>query len=183
MAAKIKFIGKIKVGPDRTGRCSVVKLFPSENALNEPSIAEPLFLQPGLGVGNLVPLRCEDVCLVGRANPWPDVWIYKGKAFRVYDWSDLDSRDIAVRIEELVLKSDAHENPALEPSSARERISAAIQVFVWRCDQGQCVQCGGKERLEFDHVIPVAKGGSHTARNIQLLCESCNRKKGKRVGY
>jgi 5-methylcytosine-specific restriction endonuclease McrA len=54
---------------------------------------------------------------------------------------------------------------------------------VWQRDQGQCVQCGSREKLEFDHIIPVAEGGSSTERNVQLLCEACNRRKGKSVGY
>ncbi|MCD6311840.1 MAG: HNH endonuclease, partial [Elusimicrobia bacterium] len=29
--------------------------------------------------------------------------------------------------------------------------------------------------------IPVSKGGSNTVRNIELLCESCNRKKNARI--
>ena len=33
-----------------------------------------------------------------------------------------------------------------------------------------------KEDLEFDHVISFSKGGANTYRNIQLLCEKCNRK-------
>jgi 5-methylcytosine-specific restriction endonuclease McrA len=40
------------------------------------------------------------------------------------------------------------------------------------------VKCGSQRSLEFDHIIPVALGGSNTARNIQLLCEGCNRAKG-----
>jgi 5-methylcytosine-specific restriction endonuclease McrA len=43
------------------------------------------------------------------------------------------------------------------------------------------VDCGSRERLEYDHIIPVSKGGSNTARNIELRCESCNRRKGAKV--
>ena len=43
--------------------------------------------------------------------------------------------------------------------------------MVWRRDEGKCVQCDSSERIEYDHIIPVSKGGSNTVRNIQLLCE------------
>lgn len=56
-------------------------------------------------------------------------------------------------------------------------ISPEVRREVWRRDQGRCVQCGSQLNLEFDHIIPVSKGGSNTARNIQLLCENCNREK------
>jgi 5-methylcytosine-specific restriction endonuclease McrA len=65
--------------------------------------------------------------------------------------------------------------------AAREPIPEEVPLFVWRRDKGQCVQCGSRERLEFDHVIPVISGGSSTERNVQLLCESCNRSKGATV--
>lgn len=35
--------------------------------------------------------------------------------------------------------------------------------------------------LEIDHVHPESAGGSHDAHNLQLLCRSCNRRKGAKV--
>ena len=56
-------------------------------------------------------------------------------------------------------------------------ISDEVKEFVWRRDQAKCVKCGSQDSLEFDHIIPFSRGGSNTARNIQLLCEKCNRSK------
>ena len=61
--------------------------------------------------------------------------------------------------------------------SAREPIPQEVKDRVWRRDQGRCVSCGSQELLEFDHIIPLAMGGSNTERNLQLLCERCNREK------
>ena len=70
------------------------------------------------------------------------------------------------------------------PSNATTGRFIPIEVRheVWRRDQGKCATCGKQERLEFDHIIPVALGGGNTARNIQLLCEACNRAKGATLG-
>jgi hypothetical protein len=91
---------------------------------------------------------------------WGNVWVYAKKVFRT-------------------------EADALEafPVKGRRRIPKAVQVAVWRRDLGRCVECGNREHLEFDHIIPVAEGGSNTERNVQLLCESCNRRKGKIIGW
>jgi heme exporter protein D len=59
----------------------------------------------------------------------------------------------------------------------RISISDDIKEVVWNRDGGKCVKCGSQENLEFDHIIPVSKGGGNTARNIQVLCEKCNREK------
>jgi 5-methylcytosine-specific restriction endonuclease McrA len=72
---------------------------------------------------------------------------------------------------------DAFQNMAVAAAAWREPISEAVRLFVWQRDKGKCVKCGSNERLEFDHIIPIAKGGSSTERNIQLLCEKCNRAK------
>lgn len=63
----------------------------------------------------------------------------------------------------------------------RESIPERVRNEVWRRDGGKCVDCGSRERLEFDHIIPFSKGGSNTARNLELRCESCNRKKAAKI--
>lgn len=64
----------------------------------------------------------------------------------------------------------------------RPSIPEKTRIEVWRRDEGKCVDCGSKEKLEYDHIIPISKGGSNTARNIELRCEKCNRSKGAKIG-
>jgi len=65
--------------------------------------------------------------------------------------------------------------------NARRPIPDDVKIFVWKRDGGSCIICGARANLEFDHIIPVALGGATTTRNLQLLCEPCNRKKGARL--
>ncbi|WP_417913239.1 HNH endonuclease [Candidatus Electronema sp. TJ] len=81
--------------------------------------------------------------------------------------------------EELSKKQDSPE--VREAVANRKRISEKVRIAVWRRDQGQCAKCGSRHNLEYDHIIPVAEGGSNTVRNIELLCEKCNRAKGKKI--
>jgi len=64
----------------------------------------------------------------------------------------------------------------------RKAISQDVKDKVWNRDGGKCVECDSNENLEFDHIIPVAKGGANTYRNLQLLCEPCNRSKRDHIG-
>jgi len=66
-------------------------------------------------------------------------------------------------------------------SYPRFPIPETVRMYVWRRDGGRCASCGSCERLEYDHIIPVSQGGSNTDRNIQLLCEKCNRAKSDRI--
>jgi hypothetical protein len=64
----------------------------------------------------------------------------------------------------------------------RASIPDDIKMFVWSRDGGACVKCGSKEKLHFDHVIPVSKGGGNSNQNIQILCETCNLRKSNKIG-
>jgi hypothetical protein len=61
-------------------------------------------------------------------------------------------------------------------------ISQDVKDKVWNRDGGVCVECDSNDSLEFDHIIPFSKGGANTYRNIQLLCEKCNREKSAKIG-
>lgn len=66
------------------------------------------------------------------------------------------------------------------PGSRDDRyIPAAIKARVRARDGGKCRNCGSTDGLQFDHIYPWSKGGtSKSADNIQLLCASCNLRKG-----
>ena len=61
-------------------------------------------------------------------------------------------------------------------------IPSEVKAKVWKRDKGQCVQCGSKEHLHFDHILPYSKGGtSRDERNIQLLCARHNLQKSDKI--
>jgi hypothetical protein len=62
------------------------------------------------------------------------------------------------------------------------RVTRDLANAVWNRDGGRCCYCGSKENLQFDHIIPIAKGGATTFQNIQVLCRICNIRKSDNIG-
>ena len=83
------------------------------------------------------------------------------------------------QIDRLRKRHERDEEPA---PARREHIPADLQDEVFRRDEGRCVRCGSEEELQFDHIIPVSKGGGSTAENLQVMCGPCNRAKSDVVG-
>ncbi|HZQ53652.1 MAG TPA: HNH endonuclease signature motif containing protein [Bryobacteraceae bacterium] len=116
---------------------------------------------------------------------------YKGRHYAVLNkslWScsrSLAEEEWRVLISKALAREEAklaaYVSGQIPKTSRREFITESVRAEVWRRDEAQCVRCGSRERLEFDHIIPVALGGSSTARNIQLLCEVCNRTKSDSI--
>ncbi len=70
---------------------------------------------------------------------------------------------------------------AVTDQQKRQLVPNSVRHAVWVRDGGKCVECGSKENLEFDHIIPFSKGGSSTESNLQILCQRCNLSKGDRI--
>lgn len=62
---------------------------------------------------------------------------------------------------------------------------------IYKRDRGICQLCGGKVSLDYsiyhpqsaslDHIIPLSRGGTHEAANVQLAHLYCNMSKGSKV--
>ena len=84
---------------------------------------------------------------------------------------------ITLEIADTALQMLAVEGEKQSANETRDAIPSSVRREVWRRDEGKCARCGSRKNLEYDHIIPVSKGGSNTARNIELLCEEHNRAK------
>lgn len=61
-----------------------------------------------------------------------------------------------------------------------EREAVSRQEIIKR-DNATCYLCGrvcSDADIHLDHIIPLAKGGSHTADNLAVACATCNVRKG-----
>jgi len=74
--------------------------------------------------------------------------------------------------------------PAMRPRT----VPAQVKRAVWQRDQGRCAfvsgecrRCSARARLEFDHVTPVARGGTARAEGMRLLCRAHNQFEAQRV--
>jgi hypothetical protein len=78
--------------------------------------------------------------------------------------------------------------PLHRRTGPREAIPAAVRRAVWMRDAGRCTWpldsggvCASTHRLEFDHVIPWARDGEPTEKNLRLLCGRHNVLAAKRA--
>jgi HNH endonuclease len=63
----------------------------------------------------------------------------------------------------------------------RYPIPEDVKSLVFARDGGCFMRCGSKLHLQFDHIIPVVKGGGNSEANIQILCQTCNLRKSDKI--
>lgn len=109
------------------------------------------------------------------------IWVFNG-TFRLIDaWIEFQNgRNVfKFKLELLDGVEDARPQHTVDHTRL---IPASVKLEVWKRDKGQCVICGRKDNLHFDHLIPYSKGGSSlTAENIQLLCVRHNLAKRDKI--
>jgi len=69
---------------------------------------------------------------------------------------------------------------------SRTHIPASVRESVRRSAGDRCGYCQSPQqlvlgRLEIDHIVPLAKGGSDEEDNLWLACRLCNNYKGTQV--
>ena len=65
----------------------------------------------------------------------------------------------------------------------RQQISGDVRHAVYLRDNYRCCICGKGDEdydLQIDHIKPISKGGTNHIRNLQTLCEDCNKEKGNK---
>ena len=66
-------------------------------------------------------------------------------------------------------------------NSPNRNIPQHVKDEVWRRDGGICRICGSNIDLQYDHDVPLSRGGGNQVENIQLLCKTCNLAKGNKI--
>jgi 5-methylcytosine-specific restriction endonuclease McrA len=129
-------------------------------------------------------LNANDLERVSPAGTERRFWVFRD---RIYSTTEqFTPEEVTALIVDVENRKKARIGRALNkaaqrsPASSERRLPIPddVKMFLWQRDGGRCIKCESNRNLEFDHIIPVALGGSNTARNIQLLCEECNRAKG-----
>lgn len=63
-----------------------------------------------------------------------------------------------------------------------EKLPEGTVASLHDAQKGKCAICRAvlKKKWHLDHVTPLAKGGEHAPKNLQLLCAPCNLRKSDR---
>jgi hypothetical protein len=107
------------------------------------------------------------------------IWVYNGVFELVDSWIEKsDGRNVfkfKLHVTDKTIDQKEKRVKELKDLDHNRIIPTSVKLEVWKRDKGQCVQCGSKDNLHFDHLLPFSKGGtSLKVENIQLLCARHN---------
>jgi hypothetical protein len=109
------------------------------------------------------------------------IWAYNGTFQLLRGWLESDGRRNVFKFRLRMLDEHAVEE-AVPELPVQRGIPSAIKQEVFKRDHGQCVICGARDNLHFDHDLPFSVGGSSlTAKNVRLLCARHNLQKSNKI--
>lgn len=114
------------------------------------------------------------------------IWVFNGVFELVDAWIEKSGKRKVFKFKLKVTDKTIDEKEKriieLKDLDHNRMIPTSVKLEVWKRDKGQCTQCGSKNNLHFDHIVPYAKGGtSLKAENIQLLCARHNLEKRDKI--
>jgi hypothetical protein len=111
------------------------------------------------------------------------IWAFDGFFLLVDSWTETSGSRSVFKFKLAVTTEAPAEVPGMVGDLPQNRlIPTDVKLAVWKRDGGRCVQCGSRDNVHFDHIIPFSLGGSSlVAENIQLLCARHNLQKHDRI--
>ena len=97
-------------------------------------------------------------------------------------WSSQDKVDILNLIERSkshYIEIETYEFKRLE--ACKYTSNPTVRKKIFKRDGRICKHCKTNKNLTLDHIIPISKGGQNILENLQILCKSCNSKKGTKI--
>jgi hypothetical protein len=110
------------------------------------------------------------------------IWSYNGVFELVDSWIEDDGKRRVFKFKLVAIEDIDVNSGKTELHERRRIIPTSVKLEVWKRDGGKCVECGAKDELHFDHILPFSKGGtSIKAENVQLLCARHNLAKSDKI--
>lgn len=113
------------------------------------------------------------------------IWSYNGVFLLEDSWTQTSGQRRVFRFKLKATNEDVEadfESTSTSFIEHRRIIPTSVKLAVWKRDGGACRECGSRDHLHFDHILPYSKGGtSDNPENIQLLCMRHNLSKGARI--
>lgn len=117
------------------------------------------------------------------------IWTYRGLfEMRDYEVVERGQRKVFEFVftitEQKLEDAEKHHKEKIIDLEQTRQIPGKVKLAVFTRDKGECIMCGKKDNLHFDHILPYSKGGtSLKEENIQLLCSRHNLEKSAKLDY
>jgi len=117
------------------------------------------------------------------------IWNYRG-LFEITDYEYMERGGrrvfeyiLSITDQDITIAEKHNPRVVIDLEQTRQ-IPGTVKLEVFKRDKGQCIQCGSKDNLHFDHILPYSLGGtSLKTENIQLLCARHNLSKSAKLDY